>query len=56
MRVGHINVIDAFLSIAKVSVKDAAECCGMSEQAFLESYGDLCEVKEKKPALKRDYQ
>ena len=52
---GHCG-IDAFLSIAKVSVKDAAECCGMSEQAFLESYGDLCEVKEKKPALKRDYQ
>jgi hypothetical protein len=52
---GHCG-IDAFLSIAKVSVKDAAECCGMSEQAILESYGDLCEVKEKKPALKRDYQ
>ena len=52
---GHCG-IDAFLSIAKVSVKDAAECCGMSEPAFLESYGDLCEVKENKPALKRDYQ
>ena len=48
--------MDSFLSLAKISVSDAAECCGMSEQAFLEVYGDLCEIKEKKPSLKRDYQ
>lgn len=48
--------VDSFLSVATISVGDAAECCGMSEQAFLEAYGDLCKIKGKKPALKRDYQ
>lgn len=38
-----------------ITAKDAANLLGLSEQALLETHGDIFESKESKPSLKRTY-
>ena len=43
---------DKILEFATISVKDAAECLGLSETAFCDTFADLIESTPRKPTMK----